>query len=106
MISVYKDEITDLLFPRKGLISKNKNPYIDIAVQRTWKAEEIKKLRKSLRLSQALFADLIAANVNTVISWEVGRNTPTSMACRMFEILKNYPDCILEAGIVKFKGNS
>ena len=104
MISIYKDEMLDLLYPGKGIVSKKHNQYIEIKEQRIWKAVEIKKLRKYLHLSQALFAALLGVNINTVISWENGRNAPSQIASRMMEILNKYPDCVLEAGIVKFKG--
>ena len=104
MISVYKDEILDLMYPNKGIVNKKHNQFIEIKEQRIYKAEEVKMLRKYLHLSQSLFASLLGVNINTVISWENGRNTPSQLASRMMEILSKYPDCVLEAGIVKFKG--
>ena len=52
--------------------------------------ERVKQSRKVVKLSQALFADLIGVSVRTVQDWEQGRYKPENTACRLMdEIILN-----------------
>jgi len=53
------------------------------------KPEEIKKLRKSLNMSQSKFALRLGVDVFTVRRWEYGRFKPSPMALRNLEALRN-----------------
>jgi len=52
--------------------------------------EMVKKARKALGVSQALFAQFIGASLSSVQKWESGEREPSTMACRfMDELLSN-----------------
>lgn len=102
MLSVYKDEIKDALYPRRGNVDKRYN-IVSIEKPRAWSSRDIKKLRKQLQLSQSLFAEALGVSLSTVISWENERTKPSMIACRFFDILSRYPDILLEAQVVEIK---
>lgn len=61
MLSVYKDEIRDALYPRRGTVDRRFN-IINVIPPEAWDAARIKKLRKQLQLSQSLFGQQPAVN--------------------------------------------
>jgi len=48
-------------------------------------ADAIRKIRERLGVSQALFAQVLGASVDTVASWEQGVREPNPMARRLLE---------------------
>jgi putative transcriptional regulator len=56
----------------------------------------VKKTRKALRLSQALFANFLGVSPQTVRAWEQGVNVPNDMACRFMDEIRLDPDYWLE----------
>ena len=80
MLSVYKDEIRDAMYPRRGTVDKRFN-IVNVMPPEHWDAERIKKLRKQLQLSQSLFAETMGVSVPAVVAWENGRTNPSSLAC-------------------------
>lgn len=44
------------------------------------KPEQIKQIRESYRVSQAVFAALLNTSVSTVQKWEIGQKKPTGTA--------------------------
>ena len=102
MLSVYKDEIKDALYPKRGTVDK-RYKIVSIEKPKAWSRSEIKKLRKQLQLSQSLFAEALGVSLSTVVSWENKRTIPSPLACRVFDILSRYPDILLEAHVVEIK---
>jgi len=58
---------------------------------------EIRKLRKRLGTSQAVFARLLNVSTTTEIKWETGRRKPSGAALRLLDIASKRPE-ILFAG--------
>lgn len=56
--------------------------------------ERIKKIRKTLDLTQQAFADRIGIKRNTIANYESGRNEPidavVSLICREFDVNENW----------------
>lgn len=102
MLSVYKDEIRDALYPRRGTVDKRLN-IVNVIPPEEWNADGIKKLRRQLQLSQSLFAETLGVSVPAVVAWENGRTKPSTLACRMFDILSRYPDILLEARVIEIR---
>jgi len=69
-----------------------------VAVIDAWdfNAKGLKALRKSLRMSTAVFAGVIGVSPKLVEQWESGRRKPSAMACRLLDILKRDPATILD----------
>lgn len=56
--------------------------------------KELIRLRKSLKLSRALFAVYLRTNVRTLENWEQGRARPNAQAALLINLVKRYPDTI------------
>lgn len=69
-------------------------------------AAQIKKIRSKVSMSQAAFADLLNVSDKTVKAWEQDINSPSGIALRMLQMIKNNPDNFLEQsekmGIIKY----
>lgn len=59
-------------------------------------AEQIRKLRLQIGLSQPVFAGILGITVNAIRNWEQGRNTPSMMARRFLEIIQDDPQGFLD----------
>lgn len=63
---------------------------------RTYTGEDVKKVRRILGLSQALFARFLGASVSAVRSWENGGQSPSKMACRFLDEINHNPEVFKE----------
>ena len=54
-------------------------------------AEDIKKIRESIHLSQAVFAKLLNVSASSVRQWEQGKRTPTGSTKILLELLEKEP---------------
>ena len=63
-------------------------------------ASEIKDIRKTAGMTQALFAKYLGVSLKTVEAWEAGRNQPSGAACRMLAITKRDPLFPKTSGVV------
>lgn len=57
-------------------------------------SKEIIRVRKSLKLSRALFAIYLRTNVRTLENWEQGRAKPNAQAALLINLVKRYPDTV------------
>ncbi len=104
MISIYSDIIKDALYPKKKGVISVRNKYIKLAPLEDMSPAEIKKLRLSLHLSASLFADLLGVSVKTVQAWESGVNKPQGSSLRLMNMLRRYPDILIETGAISETG--
>ena len=58
---------------------------------RPYGAEDVKKTREILSVSQALFAMFLGVDVRTVSSWEQGLKQPSPIACRFMDEIAHSP---------------
>ena len=54
-------------------------------------AEEIQDIRKTLRLSQAVFAKLLNVSLSSVRQWKQGIRTPSGSTMVLLELLQREP---------------
>jgi len=54
---------------------------------RSFSAEEMKSVRKDLRISQAVFAEFLGVSKAAVQDWEQGRNDVSGPVCRILEVI-------------------
>ena len=59
--------------------------------------EEIRDIRRKLKVSQAVFAHMLNVPVVTAASWEVGRRNPSGAALRLLQIARKEPEVLLTA---------
>ena len=52
---------------------------------RRYDAESVRMTRLGLKVSQAVFARIVGASVDTIEAWEQGQREPTPMACRLLD---------------------
>jgi len=56
--------------------------------------QELIRVRRSLKISRALFAVYLRTNVRTLENWEQGRAKPNAQAALLINLVKRYPDTI------------
>jgi putative transcriptional regulator len=59
--------------------------------------QEVRSIRRKMKVSQAVFARLLNVPVVTEASWEIGRRNPSGAALRLLQIAKKEPQVLLEA---------
>ena len=59
---------------------------------KSYDAKQVLKARKTLGLSQMLFARFLGVSVKTVRAWEQGTNTPQEIACRLMDEIQHDPE--------------
>ena len=52
------------------------------------KPEEIKHIRETANVSQAVFAHLLNTSVSTVQKWEIGQKRPTGIALKLLHLVQ------------------
>ncbi|MBI4529809.1 MAG: helix-turn-helix domain-containing protein [Deltaproteobacteria bacterium] len=57
-------------------------------------AARIVRIRRSLRMSQSVFARVLNVSPKTLQSWEQGLRQPTQAAQRLLEVLEKQPEII------------
>ncbi|MBC7564347.1 MAG: DNA-binding transcriptional regulator [Gemmatimonadaceae bacterium] len=57
---------------------------------------QIKKIRESARLSQALFARRLNTSASTVEKWEIGAKRPSGLALKMLTVIRKHGVTILD----------
>lgn len=55
-------------------------------------AKDVREIRRSLQVSQAVFARILGTSVQCVESWEQGVRKPPPMACRLLELVRDHRD--------------
>ena len=60
----------------------------------TYTPERIARVRKSLHMSQGVFAHVLNVSTKTVQGWEQGLRRPTQAAQRLLEVLEKKPEVI------------
>jgi len=62
-----------------------------------YNAVDIRKLRKSVKVSQSQFARMIGVSVDTVQNWEQGRRTPRGPALALLRVFEENPEVVVSA---------
>lgn len=101
-MSVFKDIKTGLMEAieyEKGNLKANTRTLSVIPIEE-FTPSEIKEIRKSVGMTQVLFAKYLGVSLKTVEAWEAGRNQPNGTACRLLAITKKDPMFPKSSGIV------
>lgn len=83
-----------------GKINARKNK-LSVTPLRIFNAEEIRKIRKDMQMTQAIFASFMGVSPKTVEAWECGRNEPDGPARRILSMLQTDPELPERFNIVK-----
>jgi putative transcriptional regulator len=87
MFELLKEGLEGIIEHQKGKVELRKR-VVEVpepAIQ--YKAEDVKRIRKSLDYSQNYFALLLNVSKKTVQAWESGRRNPNHAALRLLEIV-------------------
>jgi len=57
-------------------------------------AKELVSIRRSLKLSRAVFARYLRANERTLENWEQGRAKPNAQAALLIRLVARYPETV------------
>lgn len=57
----------------------------------------VRRIRKKLNMSQAVFANYFGVNLRTVQDWEQGRRVPTGAARNFLFVIDQEPDAVRRA---------
>lgn len=61
---------------------------------------QVKEIRKSLKMSQSVFAVVMGVSIKTVEAWEAGTNKPNGSARRLLHVLKTDPEILTRCNIL------
>ena len=81
---------------RRKITMRTTTVALPARVQRM-RPEEVRAIRRKLKLSQGVFARLLNVPVVTEASWEVGRRNPSGAALRLLQIARKEPEVLLTA---------
>jgi len=101
-MSVFEDIKSGLMEAieyEKGNLKANTRTLSVIPIEE-FTPSEIKDIRKSVGMTQVLFAKYLGVSLKTVEAWEAGRNQPSGTACRLLAITKKDPMFPKSSGIV------
>ena len=89
-------DVRDHVAGRRKITMRTTTVALPARVQRM-RPEEVRAIRRKLKVSQAVFARLLNVPVVTEASWEVGRRNPSGAALRLLQIAKKEPEVLLTA---------
>ena len=83
-----KKGLEEAIAHKKGkLKAKVVRRKVNVAPLPHYKANDIKKLREKLNLSQRTFGEVIGVSTKSIESWESGKSEPNGAAQRMLSII-------------------
>lgn len=93
IMSVYNEIMTGLNDALEHAEGKRPLRTHTLAIEplREYKAEEIRKIRNDLRMTQAFFAGFMGVSPKTVEAWEAGKNMPDGPARRILAMVQADP---------------
>jgi len=89
-------DVRDHVTGRRKITMRTTTVALPARVERI-RPEEVRTIRRKLKVSQAVFARLLNVPVVTEASWEVGRRNPSGAALRLLQIAKKEPEVLLTA---------
>jgi len=84
----------------RGNLKGIKRHIVKILPLPKYKAQDVKRIRLGLKLSQSAFAGIVGVSQKTIEAWESGRNIPNGPSQRMLELLDKKGSNIVREYIV------
>lgn len=79
---------------------KTKTIKMSVAPLPDMESSQVKSIRKSLDMTQGMFAAVMGVSVKTVEAWEAGTNTPSGAARRMLSLLQSDPELPVKYNLI------
>jgi len=95
-----KQGLTEAIEYERGNLPDARIDKMTISPIRSYGADEIKTIRRQLKMTQKLFATALGVSVKTVEAWESGINVPSGIANRMLELLSQDSTLLERCSIV------
>lgn len=95
MKSNVADELVESLTEARDLLRAGRTDRLSLRQVRRvppphrYTATAVRSLRHKLNVSQSVFAALLGISVTLAQSWEQGKRQPSSLACRLLDVVKN-----------------
>ena len=87
-MSVFFDEIMASISETSEAAKNNKlEVKVFVKPVNKYSAEDIKRIRLSINMTQTMFAGIMGVSQKTVEAWESGRNVPMGPASRILDLL-------------------
>jgi putative transcriptional regulator len=83
-----KQGLTEAIEYERGRLPNVRVHKVTVAPLHAYTKEEIKAIRIKNNMTQKLFADALGVAKKTVEAWEAGTNSPSGVASRMLDLLK------------------
>ena len=80
--------LTEAIEYERGKLTDVRVHKVTVAPLHDYTKEEIKAIRIKNNMTQKLFAEALGVAKKTIEAWEAGTNSPSGVACRMLELLK------------------
>jgi len=77
--------------PKKATLRSDKLSLVDLP---ELTAEEIVRIRSSLRMSRSVFAKYLRTNARTLEGWEQGRSRPNAQAVTLIRLVYKHPETV------------
>ncbi|GAB7540759.1 helix-turn-helix domain-containing protein [Cupriavidus sp. CuC1] len=76
----------------KAINKKTMREYDDLCLEAPphFGAEDIVKIRKSVNVSQPIFARYLNTSTSTIQKWETGQKQPSGMAARLLQVVQKH----------------
>ena len=103
-MSIYESIVSGLqeaIDDAQGQEKKLNRRVVTIIPVKEYSAKEVQDIRKSIGLSQKLFASYMGVSLKTVEAWESGRNRPSGAASRILHMMEINPKLTVEIPFVK-----
>ena len=95
--SVYKGlvrALNEAIEDAKSEHPKLKRNTITIEPVKEYSADEVKKIRKSVGMSQTIFESYFGVSNKTIEAWEAGTNHPSGPASRILSMIEQDKDIV------------
>jgi putative transcriptional regulator len=96
----FRDQMRQSLADLKSFINGKQSPSgdgrftvrtVEVAAPRVYTAAMIRRVRNSLGMSQALFAQVVGVSPSLVRAWELGTRDPSPLARRLLDQVADRP---------------
>lgn len=93
-------EVSDNVSGKKRLPHKK----VAIIPVKMYSADEVKSIRKSVGMTQCIFAKYMGVSSKTVEAWESGKNHPSDSSSRILSMMESNSNLTSEYPFVQIKG--
>jgi putative transcriptional regulator len=93
--------LNDIIAYQEGEEGRTRKSVVKILPLKEYTNNDIKELRNSRGMTQSVFAELVGVTPKAVEAWESGTNKPNGSAIRLFQLLEDDNNKILEHMLIR-----